>query len=180
MAEPGHDIPAVSLDLMAAPLQWFWAEHARHRRMCRLLDELADAGEVWPGVTETLLRYLEQEIPDHFRDEEDALFPRLRRRCTPQDSIGPVLASLAAEHKHDLNSAAEIAALLRGSLAKGVPPGADPVIRDRLHDFAQHERHHLALEDAVVLRIAKFRLSEADLGHVSRKLSEGRGYSGGR
>ena len=131
MAEPGHDIPAVSLDLMAAPLQWFWAEHARHRRMCRLLDELADAGEVWPGVTETLLRYLEQEIPDHFRDEEDALFPRLRRRCTPQDNIGPVLTSLVAEHKDDLNSAAEIATLLRGCLAQDAPPSADPACGPR-------------------------------------------------
>lgn len=174
MAEPGHDIPPVSPDLMAAPLQWFWAEHTRHRKMCRLLDDLADAGEVWPGVTETLLCYLEREIPDHFRDEEDALFPRLRRRCTPQDNIGPVLTGLSADHAQDLAAAADIAALLRDCLARNTPPGADPDFRDRLHDFAQHERHHLALEDAVVLRIAKFRLSEADLGHVSRKLSERR------
>ena len=170
MAESDHQIPAVSTALLAAPLQWFWAAHERHRQMCRLLDDLAEADEVWPEATALLLAYIETEIPDHIRDEEDALFPLLRRRCPPQDNIAAVLASLAADHRADIDLAAGVAAVLRDCLESSVPPCRDETHRARLHAFASHERHHLALENAVVLPIAKHRLSEADLSSISRRL----------
>lgn len=167
-----EDIPR---ELMAAPLDWFFAEHFRHRQFCRLINAVALA-HVFDGERVTrLMEFLRNDLPLHIIDEEQDLFPLLRRRAQPEDDVEAVLGLLSAEHKADADHAHEMRGHLEACLETRNAPGMDPVVRKSLMAFASQELRHLALENAVVLPIARLRLSPQDLAGMGRRLAARRG-----
>ncbi|HEY0649347.1 hemerythrin domain-containing protein [Phenylobacterium sp.] len=167
-----EDIPR---ELLAEPLEWFFAEHFRHRLFCRLINEVA-AAHVFDGERVTkVVEFLRNDLPVHIIDEEQDLFPLLRRRALPEDEVEKVLGLLSAEHKADASHARVVREQLEDCLARQSAPGMDPAIRKALQGFASQELRHLALENAVVLPIARLRLSQRDLEGLSRRLAARRG-----
>ncbi|MFN3582658.1 hemerythrin domain-containing protein [Phenylobacterium sp.] len=171
------DIEPLPRELMAAPLDWFFAEHGRHRHFCKLVNEAAVARRFDAAQIGRLLDFLANDLPLHVADEEECLFPLLRRRALPEDNIEEALSLLCADHKGDVDIAALVRGRLETCLDLGRAPGADHGTRLALLDFASHELHHLALENAVVLPIARLRLTPADLRTISRRLAARRGES---
>ncbi len=94
---PSRIAPA-SPALLSAPLDFFFAEHFRQRQLYALLDQLAAAETLDPTLVEPVLDYLRHDMPLHVRDEEEGLFPLMRRRCRPEDEIESVLTKLSTEH----------------------------------------------------------------------------------
>lgn len=176
MAQLQNDlIEDIPLDLLREPLDWFFAEHYRHRQACRLMFDVALA-HVFDGARVTALaEFLRNDLPLHIIDEEQDLFPLLRRRAHPEDAVETVLGMLSAEHKADAAHAQEVRDGLEACLAGQTAPGMDMGIRRRMQAFAAQELRHLALENAVVLPIARLRLSPADLQAMSRRLAARRG-----
>lgn len=167
-----EDIPR---ELMTEPLDWFFAEHYRHRQFCRLVTEVAVA-HVFDGERITaLVEFIRNDLALHIIDEEEDLFPLLRRRALPEDQIEDVLGRLSAEHKTDSLRAQAVRDHLETCLARQTAPGMVPEARKALQDFASQELRHLALENAVVLPIARLRLSRTDLLAMSRRLAARRG-----
>lgn len=171
-----HDeIEDIPRELMAEPLDWFFAEHFRHRQFCRLMNEVA-AAHVFDGERITrLVEFLRNDLPLHIIDEEQDLFPLLRRRVLPEDEVEQALGMLSAEHKADAMAAQQVRDCLEACLARQAAPGMDPVSRKVLQGFATQELRHLALENAVILPIARLRLSPQDLESMSRRLAARRG-----
>ncbi len=170
-----EDIEDIPLDLMAEPLDWFFAEHFRHRQFCRLTNEVA-AAHVFDGERITkLVEFLRNDLPLHIIDEEQDLFPLLRRRVLPEDEVEQALGMLSAEHKADADLARQVRDSLEACLAEQTAPGMDPAVRKQLQNFAAQELRHLALENAVVLPIARLRLSRRDLDGMSRRIAARRG-----
>jgi iron-sulfur cluster repair protein YtfE (RIC family) len=160
------------------PLKWFFAEHARHRRFCRLLGDLAAAPAFEEAPLQRAIDFLRDEVPQHFADEDQDLFPVLRRRALPEDELEHAFEILAADHRNDQVSAARVLEGLQSCLAAGRPASATPALKLALQEMASHELRHLALENAVVLPIARRRLTTADLRKVSAGLAaRGRGPS---
>lgn len=157
------------------PLEWFTAEHYRHRQFCALMHELAQAEEFEPIALAALVEFLRHELGRHLVDEEEDLFPLLRRRALPEDDIGQVLGRLTSEHKGDLAHGHALRAHLERCIANHTPPAADPAARLALAAYANQELRHLALENAVVLPLAKLRLTQGDLKSLSRRLAARRG-----
>ncbi|RAK66271.1 hemerythrin domain-containing protein [Phenylobacterium kunshanense] len=176
MAEPRTtEIEDMPTELMTEPLDWFFAEHYRHRQFCRLVNEVALA-HVFDGERVSLLvNFLRYDLPLHIIDEEQDLFPLLRRRALPEDDVENVLGLLSAEHKADAIQAAEVRRILEASLEQQTAPGMEPAARKALQAFAAQELRHLALENAVVLPIARLRLTAKDLTGMSRRLAARRG-----
>ena len=169
------EIEDMPTELMSEPLDWFFAEHYRHRQFCKLVNEVALA-HVFDGERISLLvNFLRFDLPLHIIDEEQDLFPLLRRRALPEDDVENVLGLLSAEHKADALQAAEVRRLLEDSLDRQAAPGMDPASRKALQAFSSQELRHLALENAVVLPIARLRLTTKDLGGMSRRLAARRG-----
>ena len=96
-------------------------------------------------------------------------------RCQPADELDSVLGALSAEHHDDLHRARTLIVALERALADGRAPGQDRESRLLFTDFALHERRHIALENAVVLPIARLRLTAADLRSLSIRLAARRG-----
>jgi iron-sulfur cluster repair protein YtfE (RIC family) len=167
-------IPAA---LVSDPVAWFFLEHERHRRFCALMDQAAAARDFDADTLAYLLDFLRNELARHIIDEEEDLFPLLRRRALPDDAIDEVLRRLSAEHRADADHAHQVRDQLEVCLKARKAPSQVAGAERAMHDFASQELRHLALENAVVLPIARLRLTPPDLKRLSRRLAERRGLT---
>lgn len=168
-------IEAIPLHLLAEPIEWFFAEHYRHRQACKMI-EAAAAAMVFDGpMLVELIGFLDHDLPLHVIDEEEDFFPLLRRRCEAGDDVERVLGMLSAEHRADVVQAGAVRAHLQACLERQCAPGLDPAQRKAMINFAAQERRHLGLENAIVLPIARLRLTSEDLLALGRRLAARRG-----
>ena len=163
--------------LMHEPLEWLFAEHFRHRQLCGLIERVATASLPLREESSEIIDFLRYDLTLHIIDEEEDLFPLLRRRARPEDEIDKVLGLLSADHKSDAVNAERLREGLEAALEASLPAGHVPEVRRQLLAFATHERRHIALENAVVLPIARLRLSEADRRQLALRLAARRGVA---
>ncbi|MEO3427365.1 hemerythrin domain-containing protein [Pelagibius sp. CAU 1746] len=163
-------IEPASVALLSDPLDFFFAEHFRQRKLCNLIEEMALAETLDWTLTAEVLDFLRHDAAMHVRDEEEDLFPLMQERCPPEDEIDRVLSALTAEHAGDRHLADILIEGLEKALAEAQPPSAFPGLREAMIDFARNERRHLALENSVLLPLARRRLSEEDLVRLSARL----------
>lgn len=168
-------IEAIPLALLGEPLEWFFAEHYRHRQACKMIEEVAAAMVFDAARIAELIDFLSHDLPLHVIDEEEDFFPLLRRRCLAEDDIEAVLGMLSAEHRADVVQAGAVRGHLQACLEGQRAPGLDPVQRKAMIAFAVQERRHLGLENAIVLPIARLRLTKNDLTTLGRRLAARRG-----
>ena len=161
--------------LLADPLDYLFADHVRQRVLCNLLEELADAASLDVGKAEDVLAYIRVDMPVHIRDEEDDLFPLMRRRCPPEDEIDALLTKLGAEHAADDRFARRIVDGLAILAATGTPVRSMPGLRHRMLAFARSQRRHLMVENAILLPIARARLTRRDLADLAGRMAARRG-----
>src|SRR3990167_5923849 len=179
MASPISGIEPISPELMADPLDFFFAEHFRHRQLCHLIDQLSATVFFDADRIAEVVDFLRFEAPIHIIDEEEDLFPLLRRRCLPEDDVEGVLGVLSAEHKADAILGRGVRDYLERCLDTRAAPGVSMDGRRDLAAFAAQERRHLALENAVVLPIARQRLTPEDQTGLARRLAARRGMAPG-
>ena len=165
--------------LLSDPLDFFFAEHFRQRKLCNLIEELALAETLDTRLVVEVLEFLRHDMVIHVADEEEDLFPLMRRRCPPEDEIERVLSALSAEHAGDHHLAGIVTEGLQRAIADGQPASAQPGLREAMIDFARNERRHLALENSVVLPLARLRLTTGDLAELSSHMAARRGLSAG-
>jgi hemerythrin-like domain-containing protein len=161
--------------LLKEPLEFLFAEHYRHRQMCKILEYLAvapafDASLI--AATDDFIRY---DLALHVIDEEEDLFPLLRRRCEPDDDIEDVLGRLSADHALDQQLAHVVRSIFSLAMEKRAPPSALPGGGEALLKLAKQEKSHMALENAVVMPLARRRLTADDLEALSMRLAARRG-----
>ncbi len=163
--------------LLSDPIAWFFAEHHRHRQFCDLMQRTSIATNYDEGLLRWLLDFVVHELALHVLDEEEDLFPLMLARARPEDELEKVLKLLSGEHAKDLTRAASVRRHLETCLRQEVPISRSNVRRRSLESFAVQERGHLALENAVVLPIARLRLTERDLVELSNRLATRRGIA---
>ncbi len=157
------------------PLDFIAEDHMREREVCALIDRIVASASMDQADLDQVLVFLEAVLPQHLADEEIDLFPLMLKRCAPEDEIEKVIDRLQSDHGHALADAPAIAAIIQGigaSLSK--PSQSDCAL---LSDFAHHARRHLILENAVILPIARARLTKKDLRLMERHMLERRGLS---
>jgi hemerythrin-like domain-containing protein len=164
------EIDDPSPSLLESPIDFLFAEHNRQRQAANALHLVAD-GEVNDAGVKKLIAFLQTDFAIHVADEELCFFPLLQQHCLPEDNIGKLIERLAEEHKKDEATVSRTTAVLRGLLA-GEKLNSD-IIR-AIRSFAEHVLQHLALENAILLPIARARLNEAALHTLSGMMKERR------
>ncbi len=156
-----------------------------HRRIERFLSVLVniaeqDAGanldEARRGSLETALRYFREAAPKHTADEEESLFPRLRRigNVDPQ-AVMARIESLQHDHQWADASHAEVDALGQAWLRDGtLPPEQAARFLDLLHQLRDMYRDHIAAEDTEVFPAAAAALSAADRKAIGSEMASRR------
>lgn len=173
----GRYAPEERIGTIQNPLDHLAADHSAERDTCALLERIARADGPLPGMADRVLSFLLEVYHTHLLDEEEDLFPLLRQRCEAEYEINRVLRLLEADHHHPQTDREPIIAILEASMAKhGIIP-ADH--RKKMVEFADHSRRHLTLENAIVLPIARARLTKADLAGLRQHMIQRRSLVGG-
>ncbi len=160
------------------PLDLILSEHERQRLICDRLQRLAEEQSIGlaSSEAEAILTFLTEDLPLHIADEEEDLFPMLKRRCEPGDSIDDILARLHAEHDLDEDLANFIVSDL-GVIAKGAPLPHPLHMFLNLRAFAEVQRRHIAWENEAILALARQRFTRADLAELGRNMAARRGIA---
>lgn len=152
------------------PIEFMLAEHLNHRRMCKGLERLAEMREFDATPITAMVDYIRFDLTLHVIDEEEDFFPLLRKRCLPDDDIDALLQRLSVDHETDKSLSAQVRDMLNACLILRKPPSVIEGAVEALMAFANNERRHLALENAVVIPIARRRFTAEDLKTLSRRL----------
>ncbi len=170
---PARGDPPVP-DPAADPLEALRAAHHRQRAMMQGLCRLA--GSARPEMADeaaALLAYIDHEMELHHRDEDEDLLPLLRRRAAPEDRLEALISRLGQDHAASLRRARAIAEMLARLAAGG--PALSAADRDAMRAHASAELCHLTLENAVMLPLARARLTAHDLRTLALRMAARRG-----
>lgn len=157
-------------DLIDSPLDFIFAEHHRQREAAMILLKVAD-GEFDDHGLRDLIHFLEYDFALHVGDEEVVLFPSLRAHCPPDDNVERVIERLMEEHREDETIGDEVILILRQRLHGH---NLSPAQIRKLRLFSDHIRQHLALENGILLPIARVRLNDDALRLISDSLKQRR------
>ena len=162
--------------LLQRPLDYLSAAHLRHRCMHAEMRTIAESGRCSREAAERLIAFLTREVPLHHRDEDDDIFPSVLRRSVPEDGLEPVLRLLSGEHHLSERQATRIVEALGGDGDRD-PIEIAPRVAELLTTFARREHRHLAIENGIVLVIARKRLKRADLEAITHSMRMRRGVN---
>ncbi|WP_371054622.1 hemerythrin domain-containing protein [Rhodosalinus sp. K401] len=169
----GDCLSPTAPQLLGNPLDFIHEDHLRERTICAQMDGLAGARTPDEEAAARVLGFLKKELPLHLEDEEEDLFPLLRRRCAREDEIGKVIDRLTSDHGHAGEDAPRVIVDLEALQAGQSDLTRD--MRERLARFAAHARRHLVLENAIILPFARMRLTERDLETLRLRMMQRRG-----
>lgn len=169
----GDGLSPTDPSLLATPLEFLCEDHMRERQVCIVIDSLALSMSFDHSAAKTVLLFVNEELNLHMRDEAEDLFPLLARRCPVEDGIERAISRICT----DLDEATRLLPGLRAALARCLDTGSDLSLGERqlLTRFASHVRRHLAAENAILLPIARARLTRRDLQTLSRQMRTRRG-----
>lgn len=165
--------------LLAEPIDFLEAEHYRQRAALTHLERVR--AEKAPDRRAILARlaldFVANELGRHVADEETDLFPLLRKRCLAGDDVDRILALLSGEHARDRELCHPVEAGL-ALCARREAPAAD--FAAAIEAFVDAQRRHLAWENAVVLPLARKRLTRLDRRRLGAAMAARRGLRRGR
>jgi hypothetical protein len=164
---------SIDRSLLARPLEFLFVDHLRQRNLCTLIEQLADAPDLQPELAERLASHIAGDLAIHGIDDEEDLYPLIRRRARPEDRIEEVLGVLSGEHAAQNRLAEAVVGDLRTAAAEN--QGFPVQLRIRLRLFASRLRRYLAVENAIILPLAEDRLTEADRRGLARRMAARRG-----
>ena len=160
--------------MLNEPIDYMFADHFRQRTLCTILDQIADAAEPDHEAISASIEFLKTEFGPHVQDEEQDLFPVLQQRATEEDEIGPILDQLGEEHAADKVDAASIIEQLAHLKSRKVTKIGSKLAQ-LLKRFAANERQHLIVENAIVLPLARARLTTEDCKLLGQRMAARRG-----
>jgi len=138
-------------------------EHHAERNLCDMLERIAD-NLLEPLDTElarTVIVSMRNCLKRHVILEEKYLYPVLTKRLCPGDLAENLLEHIRCEHSTDESLAHDTADQLELALVSGRVANPE-MLGYMLRGFFECRRRHIAWEDAIVLPLARYRLSVKD------------------
>lgn len=158
--------------LLRNPIDFIAEDHLRLRAMCAEMDRLADGGTFDATELTELRDYLTEELPALLADEDEDLMPLVLERAEPEDELPKLARRLDREHREIDGFLALASAAFQGHVPGTVVASQFQTV---LRDLAQATRRHLILENAVLLPLARVRLTDADLIALRKAMLRRRG-----
>jgi hemerythrin-like domain-containing protein len=150
------------------PLEGLTNEHMHLREVCAHLDALAGSSRAQPVLALAARAFIRGVLPAHARDEDEDLFPLLRR-CAPDDrDLHGTLDRLSRDHREIATTRPGVIAILERIITDNAAP--TPAEAAWLTAFADLERRHLLVENAVILPLARGYLKARDLKRLRQRM----------
>jgi len=160
----GIDQDPTDFSLLEHPLDFIREDHMHMRSVCEMMERVSRADPPDPIEISRAICFLEHELVILIHDEDDDLRELLLTRCAPEDDIRATLERLSAEHETLAGMVPELDMALHSihHEKRGATDGEATLLRD----FADRLRRHLIVENAIVLPLARARLTEQDIAHL--------------
>jgi len=154
---------SADLKLLNDPLEYIREDRMHMRSVCEAIEDLSRCPETETGVILRLRHFLEHELGLFIQDEDGDLRELLLIHCMLEDEIEPTLVWLAAEHEvfGDLYPRLAPALNRMRDCKRAASEG-----RPRLWPISPTASAVSSVENAIVLPIARARLTEADIAHL--------------
>jgi iron-sulfur cluster repair protein YtfE (RIC family) len=155
-----------------------------HRRLEERLGELERAASAIVrerasdediAAVDEVLEYLERSATRHETDEEESLFPRLRREL----ELSGLIADLRAEHDLHRRQVGQLRALRSGWPDSGPDAGDGASLAVASNELARAYRSHIAREEHELMPIARDRLLAVDRAALADEMQRRRGGANG-
>lgn len=159
--------------LVSDPLNFLIEEHLRHRQICAFLTVNAQSPRPDFETMALALAFLRHEFLLHDADERSSLYPLMRKRCEAEDEIDLLITRLLTDHDEALEATRMICAILESALEGKA--AFDEEERQQLLAFADKMKRYITLENAIILPLARARLTEEDTAHLARAMLLRRG-----
>ncbi len=159
MSSAGEHISLAKEELLAC----IDKEHQAERNLCDMLERIAD-NLLEPLDTElarTGIVTMRRCLRRHVVLEEKYLYPVLTKRLCPGHLAENLLEHIRCEHTIDESLAHDTADQLELALSRGRVENPE-MLGYMLRGFFECRRRHIAWEDAIVLPLARYRLSAKD------------------
>ncbi len=105
----------------AQPIDFMRDEHMRQRALCGPPDDMAIAGRLDTDAVAAAFDFLNADFGLHVLDEEEYLFPLLRRQLPADEYLADVLDQLTAEHARDRDVAYSVVESLQKASKEQAP-----------------------------------------------------------
>lgn len=159
--------------LLDRPLDFILANHDRIRTMCAMIAIVADDPGTPPEIIRQVAGFVRTDLPVLIGDESEDLLPLMQRRCEPEDEIDRLRARLDAEHDTAMYLMPDALAALE-ALEDGLGPVPEASVH-LLRSFAAHLHRHLIFENAILIPLARARLTPEDISSLRLRLMARRG-----
>jgi hemerythrin-like domain-containing protein len=153
------------------PIGLLRACHEKMLAHCELLTALADKDTLDAAARESarnINRYFSQSAPQHHRDEEEDLFPRINRQSL---KIAELIHTLKKEHE----TLDALWIKLEPGLKRLPDDGFSDDFRQAAAEFTALYRQHIGQENRELLPLAANSLSEQVLKEVGESMARRRG-----
>lgn len=162
---PSFDEPVAMLEACHGRIE------AQLQTLEKLVEHLADYGNDAEArdAARFVMRYFDTAGADHHRDEDEDLFPLLRRRAAEQEraEISAVINELEADHR-----TMELQwSRLRERLSRIAQDNGAELSATDIAGFAWLYRRHIEREAAAVLPFARQALSEAERARLGERMA---------
>jgi len=173
-----HSVQGFRLDripdnLLREPLEFLVADHVRQRKLCSALEVITLGGEEDRAeeITDAIFAYLSEDFPLHISDEEADLFPSLRTSSHHDDDVDDLIDALTRDHAMELSLAQRVMVILQREMPRFEEPANTRNFAHLSATFTECVRRHLAIEDRMLLPLARKRLSVADFDRMGRAMA---------
>ena len=138
-------------------------EHRAEQHLCDMLEKIADnlLDPLDTELSRTGIVTMRRCLKRHVILEETYLYPVIAKRLCPGDLAENLLEHIRVEHLSDESLAHETADQLEKALACGRVENPE-MLGYMLRGFFECRRRHIAWEDAIVVPLARHRLSAKD------------------
>ena len=169
----GDCLEPTSARLIEDPIAFLSEDHLRQRQICAMLTTIATDTTPEVRAMGLSLAFLRHEFLLHNADERAGLFPLMVDRCEPDDEIDLIISRIQDDHDSAQEMAKKVCVALEAIMEADRPPSQDE--RACIKLFTAKCQRYLIWENAIILRLARARLSEADLAHLARQMLLRRG-----
>ncbi|MFK7793194.1 MAG: hypothetical protein AB8B88_11060 [Devosiaceae bacterium] len=169
----GDCMEPTSSRLIYDPLTFLAEDHLRQRQICAMLTGIATQAQPEFRAMALSLAFLRHEFLLHNADERSGLFPLMIERCEPEDEISIIISRVEEAH----NDAQELALAVGGVLQILMEEerAANQEERVSIQLFVAKCHRYLIWENAIIIRLARVRLSEEDLAGLAKQMLLRRG-----
>ncbi len=173
---PPFAIEPIPLTLIDAPLDYLGPSTFASALFCGALKRFARAGHAPRAEADRVTAFLDRDLPLHHEDEDEDLFPR----CAAARSLRTIWGLFSRGSRTTIVSPT---AWSPTSRRRSRPHQPRPVRLDQdarrrfMQAFAASEHRHLAMENGIVMALARVRLKHSDLKMMSRQMRLRRGLT---